>query len=662
MRLLWRLIRTELKQHAGALFIRFLVAACVAAAPYGLSMLGRWLVNEVLQVSGPPKQAVAEVKDSDEVKDSGEVRDSGEVADPGGDSGEAGGADEIAESGEGAGVAEDPEGVEVAGVTVQWREKSPEEKLRLLGVFFGVSIGVHVLLTALSGGSEILNSRMVHQMTFRLRRRLYRKLQSMDMAVFSREQVGQLMTRVMDDAAGIPANLTNLVINFFTQIAMLVLGLVLLMKLNPTTSLIALAALPLYAVACLIFLPRIKQNTEELRDRVAEMNGHLVERLSNVATIKNYAQEARETDAFERRLDRNLGLSRRQQRLNLFFNTLTTLITGGGTLAVLAFGFVSIRAQRMELGDVLAAYQVTAQLFVPISALVGLTTVAQTLQVLGGRIYSVLDAPSAISEPAPSELPVRFRGEIEFANVSLRYQEGGPFALTDVSLHIPAGATACLVGPTGCGKSTLIALLTRLYDPGEGAVKLDGIDIRRIPTRLLRRSIGNVLHDCTVFAGTLAENIAYGLPDAPMEEIERVAATVGLDEFARRQPDGYETQLGTGGAALDAEQLARLGLARALITDPAVLTVDDTYATIPEQVERPLRRAVRAALADRTILIATSRLSICEDADIVVVMRKGRIEQTGTHAELIAQPGLYSSMYTRQMGLEPPEGITNAES
>jgi ABC-type multidrug transport system fused ATPase/permease subunit len=286
---------------------------------------------------------------------------------------------------------------------------------------------------------------------------------------------------------------------------------------------------------------------------------------------------------------------------------------------------------------------------------VGLTTVSQTLQVLAGRVYSVLDAPALFAQPGPTEELGEVRGEIEFDGVSLRYTEGGPFAVQNVDLAIPAGATVCIVGPTGCGKSTILTLLTRLYDPSEGVVRLDGRDIRELPANRLRRAIGNVLHDCPVFTGTLAENIAYGAPDASREEIEEVARTVGLDEFADSAPEGYETALGRGGVALSATELARLGLARAIITRPAVLTIDDTYATIPEEVERPLRSVVRSCLSGRTILIASSRLSVCEDADMVVVMRKGQVIEMGTHAELLGRPGLYRRMYIRQMGLEALE-------
>jgi ATP-binding cassette subfamily B protein len=247
------------------------------------------------------------------------------------------------------------------------------------------------------------------------------------------------------------------------------------------------------------------------------------------------------------------------------------------------------------------------------------------------------------------------RGEVAFENVSLRYQEGGPFAVRDVNLHIPAGKTVAIVGPTGCGKSTLLLLLTRLYDPTEGVIKVDGVDICRFRVRWLRRAVGNVLHDCPVFTGTIAENIAYGRPDASEDDVEIVAREVGLHEFVSQQPEGYGTRLGRGGIVLEAEQLARLGFARALLTRPAILTIDDTFAAIEETVEEPLRAAVRKVHGDRTILMATSRLSLCEDADLIVVMQQGRVVQQAAFPELMGQPGLFRRMYSRQMGIHPPQ-------
>lgn len=617
MGLVWRLIREHIQPHASAMVVRFLIAAAVAAAPYAFSFLGKWLVDEALQVTGPPKAVSAPASGR---QPTAAARD------------------------------------EPAGLSLEWKAKTAEQKLRLLLIFLAASVGIHVVVTGLSGLSELLNARTVQKMALDMRSAVHEKLQHLEMGLFGREQVGQLMTRTLDDTGAIPPNLTNLVINVCTQVAMLVLGLVLLLRLNATMTLVVLAALPFYALTCIVFLPKLRRNTEKIRDRSAVLNGHVIERLTNVLTVKNYAQENREEATFARMMGDNLALARRQHNLSLFFGTLTTIITGVGTLAALLFGFLNIRAQKMQLGEVLAFYQVTAQLFVPISALVGMTTVVQTLQVLAGRVYGILDTQQTLRDaPEASDL-AEVRGEIEFDNVSLQYQPGGPFAVRGICLHVPPGATVCLVGPTGCGKSTLIALLTRLYDPTEGSVRLDGRDIRTIRIRTLRRAIGNILHDCRLFSGTFAENLRFGATGASREQIERAATRVGLHEFIAAQPHGYETRIDQPGAPLGAEELVRLAVARALVTDPAVLTIDDTFSAIEERVEAELRAAVRAARADRTVLIATSRLAICQEADAVVVLQKGTVVQTGTHASLLDQPGVYRRMYMRQMGLDEPAG------
>lgn len=605
MKLLRRMMRDYLRPRVRMLVLMFLIAATISAAPYAFSFLGKWLVDSALQVTGPPKPGAR-------------ARNTGAPA----------------------------------PVEIEWKAKTPEAKMRLLVIFLVVTLAIHLVTTGLGVSSDMLTTRRVNKMIFQIRTTLHDKVEGMDLGFFSREQVGQFMSRILDDAGGIPGNLTNLVINFFTQVAMLVLGFVLLLRLNPMMSFVVLAALPFYGVTCLIFLPRIKRNTEELRRKVAELTGHVVERVSNVTTIKNYGQEDREVAEFGRRVDENLRLGRRNFHLNLFFGTITTLITAAATLSVLFMGFLNIKSQKMQLGEVLAFYQVTAQLFVPISALIGLATVAQALQVLGQRVYTILDTPSELADAPDAVALDKIAGAIEFEGVSLQYVEGGPLAVSDVTLSLPAGKTVCLVGPTGCGKSTIITLLTRLYDPTQGTIKIDGIDIRKIPVRQLRRAVGNVLHDCQVFSGTIAENIAFGAPEATREQIETIAKLVGMHDWIASQPEGYDTRMGQGGISLDAEETVKLGFARALVTEPAILTIDDTYSVIDEEAAKPLRAAVSGVLAGRTVLITTSRLSICEDADVVVVMQKGGIVQVGGHRELLAVPGLYRRMYMREMGLE----------
>ena len=607
MNLAWRVIREHLPQHWKGLLIRFVIASAVASTPYAFSMLGKWLVDDVLQVTGQPKVAAVQSEST------------------------------------------------TAAHVPSWVPKSEEEKIQLLIIFFAISVGVHVVITGASGGSELLNSRINEKIALDLRSAVNDKLSGMEMGLFTREQVGQLMIRTMDDTAAIPANLTNLAVNLFTQIGMLVLGVLLLLRLNTTMTLVVLGALPFYAVSCAIFLPRLRKAAIEQRSRWSAMSGYAIERLTNIATVKNYAQEQREILEFNGWVDGNLSIGRRQHRLNLYFGTLTTVITGIGTLAVLWMGFLGIKSGQMQLGEVLAFYQVAALLFVPISAMVGFATIIQAIQVHAKRVYDILDMPERVANaPDAVDLPESGKGKIEFRGVSLRYAEGGPFAVQGVDLTIPAGETVCIVGPTGCGKSTLLALITRMYDPTDGEILLDGIPLRKLRLRKLRRAIGNILHDSDVLSGTVADNLRFGAPKATQADLEQAARQAGLDEFIRSLPKGYETLIGQRGLALSGEDMLRLSVARALVTKPTVLTIDDSFSAIEGPAEEGLRKAFRSALAEQTVLIATSRLSICEDADRVVVMQRGDVVDQGTHDELMSRPGVYRRMYLRHAGLSRP--------
>ncbi len=631
MQMVWRLIRTQLKPYTRQLILRVVIAAIIASSPYAFSFLGKWLVDSALQVTGPPKaQVVADTA-------------TGTQADTQADfvTGEDG------QSADGA----DPEVRQAAPLGIEWKARTAEEKTRLLLIFLAISLGIHLGITALSGWSEYLNSKTVQEMTYGLRSSVNEKLATADRSIVSREQTGQLMTRVMDDAAGIPGNLTNLVINICTQIMMLILGLMLLLRLDPAMTWVAVLALPFYAVACIYWLPRLRTNTNRMRDSGAALNGHLIERLTHVATIKNYAQEEAEIERFGVVIDEQLDITRRQQNLNLGFNSATGLITSLATLAVLGLGFLKIKSGDMQLGEVLAFYQVTAQLFVPISALVGMTTVSQTLQILGSRVFSVLDTPNELAEAEDAVRLGDIKGEVAYEKVSLQYQEGGPLAVEELSCTIPAGKTTCIVGPTGCGKSSMLTLLLRLYDPNSGRILLDQTDIRHVQMRQLRRSIGVVSATSTQFSGTFAENIAFGVPKAKRDRIVSAATVADLHDYIMSLPKSYETKLGRGGLTLEAEELAKLSLARAIATHPAILVIDNTFAALPEATERKIRANLRANRTHKTIVIATSRLSIAENADLILVMERGQIVQQGTHKQLMKVPGLYRRMYTRQMGL-----------
>ena len=534
----------------------------------------------------------------------------------------------------------------IGNVAAQVRSES--ETLALLLRFFLISAGFHLVGTLLAAFSELANTRTVHRMTFRLRSSVFEKVENTDHTAYTRESPGQLMTRIMDDTGAIPGNVTHIIINFVTQIAMLVLGIVLLVRLQPTLAIYAAIALPFYAIVCILFLPAIKRNTQNIRIQWASLVAYAVERLSSIITVKNYARETAETGEFGDRVDVSLGLNRRQHRLNLLFGSLSAIITAFATLSVLTIGFIKLKNGDMLLGEVLAFYQVTAQLFVPISALVGMTVVSQTLRVYADRVFQMLDSKSAIAETG-DQMPAS--GDIVFKDVTLRYAEGGPFAVNNLSLTIKQGTATALVGPTGCGKSTVLLLLTRLIDPNSGVIRIGETDVRSFALNAHRRSVGNILYDTKVFSGTVAENVAFGTKDVSVDDIRNACKIADFDADISSLAKGYDTVLGTGGVQLSEEDTLKLNLARAIVTKPRIITVDDTYALVGEETERRLRASLRRALPDATMIIATSRLSIAESCDAIHVLQKGSVVESGSHDELMDAHGLYRRMYARQMGM-----------
>ena len=590
MKVLLRLTRMLIKPKFVTLIFIVILSLFISSAPYVFSFLGKWLVDDALQVGGAPRP----------------------------------------------------------------NAHSEAEKIRLLLIFFIASIGIHIVTTGMGGGAEIIKSKFSHSMIYTLRLRVHEKLEGADLSQFLKEQPGQHMTRLLDDTANIPGNLVNLWVNFVTQIGMLILGAVLLMRLNPKLSLVALAALPFFAVTSIVLLPRIKRTVTDIRVFWSELIGHVVERLSNIETIKNYVQEERETDEFGALVERSLNLARKNHRYNLLLGSVSGIITAFATLAVLIIGIINIRSGAMQLGAALAFYAVTAQLFVPISAIVGMFVVLQTITIYGERVFAVIDAPVLIADAEKPVLLEQFRGEIEFRRVSLRYQEGGPFAVADLSFSIPAGTTVAIVGPTGCGKSTIIALLTRLYDASEGDILIDGTDIKRLPVHQLRRSVGNIFYETPVFSGSIAENISLASSSITDGDIQDAAKRAGLHDFVMEQKSGYNTMLGGGGIQLETIELLKLGIARLLVTDPPIVTVDDTFASVEEHTAEYLQTMLRKAVSGKTLLIATSRLSVAKTCDTIIVLQRGKLIQMGSHQTLIETPGLYRRMHMRQMGLSEP--------
>lgn len=582
MSLVRRFFREYVAVHWGKLLVAFLLTGAVNQAPFAFSMLGKWLVDDVLGV---------------------------------GQSGS-------------------------NGLTT-------DEQISQLWVFLAISLALRTGQAGLGGLSGYLISSTGQRVLFSLRSTVQEKLTDLSLAFYDRYSTGQLMVRVMGDASAAQANAVNMPVNVGVQIVTLCVGVFLIWRISPTMTLIAMAALPLYALGSALFMGALRKNTELVRNSNAELQSRLEEKLTHVQTIQYYGQEAYESRRFLGRLQDHLKLAWRMNGLNTGLSVVLMIVSGVGATSVLLYGFWQFEAGVMKLGEVLAVYQMAALLFGPITMLTNTSVVIQTTAVVLSRIYEVLDLESDVKD-APDAVDADIHGEIRFDNVSLQYLEDGPVALKKVSFEVRNGESLAVLGPSGCGKSSIANLLQRFYDPTEGAVFVDGVDVQKLRLDTLRRSIGLAGQEARLFSGSVAENIAFGDPDVSQEEIERVTETVGLRETVAALPQGYKTTVGKGGATLGQDAVQRIAIARTLLKNASILVFDDSVSATTEEAEMDLYRSIEEAYSTQTLIIITNRVRTAETADRIAVFREGELVEFGSPEELKGQRGIYWRMFLHQ--------------
>src|SRR3954468_21953747 len=498
-----------------------------------------------------------------------------------------------------------------------------------------------VLRLVLTVGRRMIAGRVSLGVEFDLRTGVYAHLQRLELAFFARQQTGQLMSRATVDLQSVRFFLGYGLI-FMTQSALTIL----LASAGMFAKDAVLAAISLAPVPFVVFIAarygrRARPASQEVQQRIAELTAEVEENVSGVRVVKAFAREERQLERFRGSVGRVFEQSMVVTRLQAFYNPFIGFLPQLGLAAILFFGGRRVVHGQMTLGDFAAFYTYLLMLLVPMRTLGISLGMAQRATASGARLFQILDrAPELVAPPGAPPLP-EGSGRVELRDVTLTYEGASRPALAGVSLDVEAGTTLALVGATGSGKTTLVQLLPRLYDPQRGAVLIDGADVRQVDLGSLRHSIAIVDDDPFLFSASVAENIAYARADASAEEIESAARRAQAHEFIAALPDGYDTRVGERGLTLSGGQRQRLAIARALLADPRILVLDDATSSVDASTEQAIKTALREVMAGRTTFVIAHRLSTIALADEIAVLEGGRLVARGTHDDLLETNALY---------------------
>ncbi|HEY9461105.1 MAG TPA: ABC transporter ATP-binding protein, partial [Paralcaligenes sp.] len=522
----------------------------------------------------------------------------------------------------------------------------------LVELYLGALLASSLLAWLLGWGRTYILAWVSERIGADLRTTTYQHLQSLSLQYFGGKRTGDLIARIGSESDRICIFLSLHLLDFATDMLMIIMTAVILISINPWLAAATLIPLPFIAWLIHMVRDRLRRGFERI-DRIwSEITNVLADTIPGIRVVKAFAQEGREVARFREANNRNLLVNDRVNTIWSLFSPTVTLLTEIGLLIVWGFGIWLVSYQQITVGVLTAFLTYISRFYIRLDSMSRIVSFTQKAAAGAKRIFDILDHVSSVPEPAH---PVRLdgvKGRIELRNVGFRY--GNRSVMRGINLDIAPGEMIGLVGHSGSGKSTLVNLICRFYDVSEGAIRLDGIDVRSLSISDYRRNIGLVLQEPFLFFGTIAENIAYGRPEASRQEIIAAARAANAHEFILRLAHGYDSLVGERGQALSGGERQRISIARALLIDPPILILDEATSSVDTTTEKEIQKALDNLVRGRTTISIAHRLSTLRQADRLVVLDRGRIVEVGRHDQLLAQNGIYSQLYQAQQRGEEP--------
>jgi ATP-binding cassette, subfamily B, multidrug efflux pump len=505
-----------------------------------------------------------------------------------------------------------------------------------------------LLVYALAGVMMLFNGRLsvraINHTVFRLREQVEAKLSRLPLSYFDKQTRGEVLSRVTNDIDNIGQTLQQTMGQIVNSLLTLVGVLVMMLWISPLLAVVAMVTVPLSLLVARRLGKRAQPQFVKQWASTGKLNAHIEEMYTGHSLVKVFGRQEESAAAFEEHNEELYRASFKAQFVSGIMQPAMMFIANLNYVLVAVVGGLRVAMGALSIGDVQAFVQYSRQFSQPLTQVASMANMVQSGVASAERVFELLDADEQSPDPAKPARPEKVRGHVELKGVSFRYEQDRPL-IEDLSLSVEPGRTVAIVGPTGAGKTTLVNLLLRFYETRSGRILLDGVDIAAMNREELRSRIGMVLQDTWLFGGTIAENIAYGAQDSSREQVEEAARA---DRFIRTLPDGYDTVLDDEGAGVSAGERQLITIARAFLSDPVILVLDEATSSVDTRTEVLIQRAMARLSQGRTSFVIAHRLSTVRDADVILVMEGGAIVEQGSHSELLEADGAYARLYRAQ--------------